>query len=105
VIFEGWCVGARAQPPRRLGLPANPLERDEDPGCIWRTYVNRQLAGPYQAMFGRLDALVLLAAPGFEVVQAWRTEQEAKLRARTGGGMSDDEVARFIQHYERLTRW
>jgi D-glycerate 3-kinase len=105
IIFEGWCVGARPQPARRLGIPVNPLERDEDPGCVWRTYVNRQLAEPYQALFGRLDALVLLQAPGFEVVQAWRAEQEAKLRARTGLGMSDDEVARFIHHYERLTRW
>ncbi|MBW8860733.1 MAG: kinase, partial [Caulobacter sp.] len=35
--------------------------------------------------------------------------QEAKLRRRLaatgrGGAMSDDEVAVFVQHYERLTR-
>ena len=39
------------------------------------------------------------------MVQGWRTQQEATLRA--GGGsavMSDAQVARFIQHYERLTR-
>ena len=34
----------------------------------------------------------------------WRQLQEAKLRARTGSGMSDAEVARFVRHYERLTR-
>jgi D-glycerate 3-kinase len=105
VIFEGWCVGARAEPDARLATPANALERDEDPGGVWRRYVNDQLAQVYPALFGRLDELVLLAAPDFDVVQAWRTEQEHKLRARNGGGMSDDEVARFIQLYERLTRW
>lgn len=105
VILEGWCVGARPEPADRLARPINALERDSDPAGAWRGYVNRQLAEPYQALFARLDRLVLLQAPGFEVVRGWRAEQEAKLRARTGGGMSDGEVGRFIQHYERLTRW
>lgn len=105
VVFEGWCVGALPQSDEDLAPPINALEADEDPDRAWRAYVNRQLAGPYQALFGRLDLLALLAAPGFEVVQAWRTEQERKLRARTGGGMSDVEIGRFVAHYERLTRW
>jgi D-glycerate 3-kinase len=105
VIFEGWCVGARPEPEARLAAPVNTLERDRDPDGVCRSYVNRQLAEAYPALFGRLDALALIAAPGFDIVQAWRTEQEHKLRARAGGGMSDAEVAEFIQHYERLTRW
>jgi D-glycerate 3-kinase len=52
-----------------------------------------------------LHELVLLQAPSFEVVLGWRLEQEHKLVARTGRGMSDAEVARFVAHYERLTRW
>ena len=105
VILEGWCVGARPEPAHRLHAPLNDLEREADADGRWRAYVNRQLAEPYQALFARLDALVLLQAPGFEVVEAWRTEQERKLRERTGAGMSDAEVARFIHHYERLTAW
>lgn len=105
VIFEGWCVGALPQPAEDLVQPVNALEAEDDPDAVWRTYVNRQLGGPYQALFGRLDALALLEAPGFEVVQCWRSEQEQKLRARTGRGMSDAEIARFVAHYERLTRW
>ncbi|WP_293473247.1 kinase [Phenylobacterium sp.] len=105
VIFEGWCVGARPEPAERLRTPLNALERRDDPSGAWRGYVNRQLAEPYQALFGRLDRLVMLAAPGFEVVRGWRAEQEAKLRARTGAGMSDAQVGQFVQHYERLTRW
>jgi D-glycerate 3-kinase len=105
VMLEGWCVGARPEPGDRLRTPVNRLEREDDPTGAWRGYVNRQLGDGYQALFGRLDRLVLLQAPGFEVVRGWRTEQEAKLRSRTGRGMTDGEVGRFVQHYERLTRW
>ncbi|MFL5298018.1 MAG: kinase [Phenylobacterium sp.] len=105
VIFEGWCVGAKAQGLAALAEPVNALERDEDPAGVWRGYVNDQLDGPYQALFARLHDLVLLEAPSFEVVAGWRAEQEAKLRARTGAGMTQAEIARFVAHYERLTRW
>ncbi|MCR5880371.1 hypothetical protein [Phenylobacterium sp. J367] len=83
----------------------NDLERDEDPDGRWRGWVNEQLDGPYQALFAKIHSLSLMAAPGFEVVVGWRTEQEHRLKAKTGKGMSDAEVARFVQHYERLTRW
>lgn len=105
VIFEGWCVGARAQGAAALAQPVNALEAEQDADGRWRSYVNAQLDGRYQELFARLHELVLLQAPSFETVLAWRQEQEHKLIARTGQGMSDAEVARFIAHYERLTRW
>jgi D-glycerate 3-kinase len=105
VLFEGWCVGARPQPPAALTEPVNALERDEDPDGRWRTFVNVALAGAYRPLFARIDRLVLLRAPGFEVVAGWRAEQETKLRVRTGRGMEEAEIARFVAHYERLTRW
>lgn len=112
ILFEGWCVGARPQPAEDLDAPVNDLEQTRDPDGAWRRHVNAALAGPYQRLFARLDRFVLLQAPGFEAVLAWRTEQERKLRerlAREGAdparSMSDAEVARFVAHYERLTRW
>jgi len=105
VIFEGWCVGARPQPREALRAPINGLERDEDPTGRWRSFVNTALAAAYPSLFEGHDALVLLQAPGFEVVARWREEQEEKLRARTGRGMNPAQIARFIAHYERLTRW
>ncbi|AMK24423.1 MULTISPECIES: kinase [unclassified Sphingobium] len=104
LLLEGWCVGARPQEASELAAPVNALEREEDADGVWRAFVNRALAGDYQTLFGRLDRLVMLAAPGFEVVRRWRTQQEHGLRKAAAGGMSDAEVARFIQHYERLTR-
>jgi D-glycerate 3-kinase len=105
VLFEGWCVGAVAQGAAALREPVNDLEREEDPKGVWRGYVNEQLDGPYQGLFARLHDLILLDAPSFEAVAGWRAEQEAKLRARTGAGMTEAELARFVAHYERLTRW
>ena len=112
VLFEGWCVGARAQPDAALATPVNALEAQRDADGAWRGFVNAALAGPYQQLFGALDLLVLLRAPSFEVVLGWRIEQERKLRerlAREGAdasrAMSDGEVEAFIAHYERLTRW
>lgn len=106
LVFEGWCVGARPQPDQDLTQPINALERDEDPDGTWRRWCNDALRD-YQRLFGLMDALVLLKAPGFDVVRRWRGEQEAKLRARVGAGqrtMGEAEIDRFIQHYERLTR-
>jgi len=105
VILEGWCVGAMPEPVERLETDLNLLEHERDPTRAWRGYVNRQLGDAYQGLFARLDRLVLLQAPGWEVVRGWRSEQEAKLRAATGAGMTDAEVGRFVQHYERITRW
>lgn len=108
LIFEGWCVGARPQPDAMLADPINSLEREEDAQGAWRRFVNDGLAGDYQQLFARIDLLVLLAAPSFDVVQGWRIEQERELRATSSEpksrAMSDGEIARFIQHYERLTR-
>lgn len=107
ILFEGWCVGARPIADADLVEPINALERDEDGQGLWRRTWNAALGGSYQALFARLDRLVLLEAPGWEAVLQWRREQEQALRASGASGpgvMDDAAVARFIQHYERLTR-
>lgn len=104
LLLEGWCLGARPQ--GDVTVPVNALEAVEDPDAVWRSHANSALAGEYQALFARIDLLVLLAAPGWDIVERWREQQEAELRARGGARvMSPEEVTRFIQHYERLTRW
>jgi D-glycerate 3-kinase len=105
VIFEGWCVGAQPQPDADLQMPINALEASDDPDGRWRRFVNDQLAGPYQALFATLNRLVMLEAPDFDCVYRWRALQEHKLWAKAERGMSDEQLHRFIQHSERLTRW
>ncbi|OYZ13088.1 MAG: hypothetical protein B7Y35_14165 [Sphingomonadales bacterium 28-64-96] len=101
LILEGWCIGARPQPAALLAEPINALEAAEDPEAIWRTHVNQALAGSYQRVWAMLDALAFLAAPDWETVPRWRTEQEAAI----GGRMPPAAIARFCAHFERLTRW
>jgi len=112
ILFEGWCVGARPQPRPALDTPINELERREDPDGRWRRYVNEQLEGPYQRLFAFLDHLIMLKVPSMECVFRWRLEQERKLAEfatdHSKGRlklMNERELHRFIQHYERLTRW
>lgn len=108
LLLEGWCIGALPQDETELASPINRLERDEDPQGLWRGHANAALTGEYQHLFARIDLLILLAAPDFDTVLGWRTEQEHELR-RTAppeapGIMSDAALARFVEHYERLTR-
>lgn len=104
VVLEGWCLGAVAQPPEALAVAVNALERVADSAGVWRRYVNEQLAGGYASLVERIDYLVYLKAPDFDAVLRWRREQERKLAARDQEAMSDIEVGRFVQHFERLTR-
>ncbi|WP_067681993.1 hypothetical protein [Tsuneonella dongtanensis] len=101
VLLEGWCIGARAQTDAALVEPVNALERDEDADGTWRRWVNRRLATDYAALFDRIDLRILLRAPDFAVVERWRCEQEAHLGLR---GMTSEQITRFVQHYERVTR-
>lgn len=107
IVFEGWCVGARPLDPGAIDPPINDLERGHDPDGIWRHAWANALAGAYQDLFARIDRLVLLGAPGWSTVLDWRLQQEHALRATGAHGagvMDDTAVARFVSHYERLTR-
>jgi D-glycerate 3-kinase len=112
ILLEGWCVGAIPQGEAALAQPVNVLERDEDPGGVWRRYVNDRLKGDYAGFFGRIDILALLKAPSFEVVYGWRALQEQKLADRvkreglTGAKVMDPhQIRRFLMFYQRLTEW
>lgn len=106
LLFEGWCVGTPAEPPTALVEPVNTLERDEDPAGTWRRWCNAALARDYPALWAGLDRLLFLQPPGFEVVFDWRLQQEQTLQAAEPGrgGMDATDIARFVQHYERVSR-
>ena len=101
VLLEGWCVGARPAPEERLVVPVNSLERDRDPGGVWRRYVNGQLAGNYARVWEKLDWLGFLRVPDLEAIRRWRLEQEsARPAARR---LSRGAIVSFVQYFERIT--
>lgn len=106
VVFEGWFLKAPPESPEALLEPLNALERDEDPDGIWRAYCNASLARDYRTLWWRLDRLLWLHGPGFEVVSGWRWQQEETLQALhpTRRTMSRAQVEHFVQFFERVSR-
>jgi D-glycerate 3-kinase len=109
VIFEGWCVGARAQKNSQLKKPINSLEKVYDESTKWRSYVNNQLKTKYKTLFKQLDGLVYLKAKNFNLLKSWRLKQERKLLIQTKNKknlkiMSSGDVINFMQTYQRITQ-
>lgn len=108
ILFEGWCVGSRAQTAEQLKHPINQLEREEDSQGIWRNHINQQLQSSYTELFSMIDIMVMLKIPDFNKVYEWRKLQEHKLRqslnGKAGHTMSDSDIKRFVMHFERITR-
>ena len=109
VIFEGWCVGARAQTANQLKKPINALEKDYDQDVKWRAHVNNQLKTKYKKLFAQLDGLLYLKAKNFKLLRNWRLKQERKLWSQTRNKknlkiMSSNDVLNFMQTYQRITQ-
>jgi D-glycerate 3-kinase len=105
VILEGWCLGIPPQQEADLLRPVNELEAREDPQGIWRRYVNQAIERDYLPLYRQVQQWLMLRAPSFDCVFNWRMEQESKLVpvANSQGVMDTEQVARFIQHFQRLT--
>ena len=103
VLLEGWCVGARPEPADRLDQPINALEAESDSEGLWRGHINKALATGYARLFGELDCLIFLRVPNLDAVVRWRLQQESERPPELR--LDNTEVAHFVAHYERLTRW
>ncbi|WP_199268689.1 kinase [Cognatiluteimonas profundi] len=106
VILEGWFLKVPPQSDAELREPLNALERDEDPDGVWRSWSNEALARDYPPLWSRLDRLLFLQGPGFEIVPQWRWQQEQTLQAAHPDrqAMSREQVERFVQFFERVSR-
>ena len=106
IVFEGWCLKVPAEPVAALIEPLNALERVEDRDGIWRGYVNRALANDYPSLWSRIDRLLFLQGPGFEVVREWRWQQELSLQGAQPRRRAMDRAAveRFVLFFERVSR-
>lgn len=103
ILIDGWCMGAVA-PVGTPSEPINGLEAEDDPHRIWRNHMLAPLATQYPIFFRAFDVIVYLQAPSFDIVRAWRTEQEAETLGRPLTLVEVADIERFIQHYERITR-
>ena len=109
IIFEGWCVGARAETNKTLKKSINSMEKANDHKLVWRRYVNQQLKTKYKKLYSQLNCMIYLKAKNFSLLQKWRLKQEHKLWLKTkkkGGHkiMSKGDVINFMQTYQRITQ-
>lgn len=106
VIFEGWFLQTPVQTDAELVEPLNTVEREEDGERIWRHYCNAALGRDYPALWRRIDRLLWLQGPGFDVVPEWRWQQEVTLQAANPDrvAMTRPQVERFVQFFERVSR-
>tara|TARA_E500000331_G_scaffold301791_1_gene303383 strand:+ start:529 stop:1455 length:927 start_codon:yes stop_codon:yes gene_type:complete len=109
IIFEGWCVGARAEKNNTLKKAINSLEKIDDIKLIWRKFVNQQLKSKYKKLYNQLNCLLYLKVNNFSLLQKWRLKQERKLwlknkKMSNNKIMSKKEVSRFMQTYQRVTK-
>ena len=109
IIFEGWCVGARAEKNNTLKKAINSLEKNEDKKLIWRKFVNYQLKSKYKKLYSQLNCLLFLKANNFSLLQQWRLNQEKKLWLKTKKSsnnkiMNKIDVFKFMQTYQRVTQ-
>jgi D-glycerate 3-kinase len=84
IIFEGWCVGAKAQEKKYIQKPINILEKKQDASLVWRSKVNYELKNDYKKIFKKIKKLQL-------------TSRGKKI-------MSPTQVRKFIMYYERITK-
>ena len=109
IIFEGWCVGAKAEKNNTLNKAINFLEKMDDKKLIWRKFVNQQLKLKYKKLYGQLNCLLFLKANNFGLLQKWRMMQEKKLwfknkKSTNNKVMSKKNVIKFMQTYQRITQ-
>jgi len=109
IIFEGWCVGAKAEKNNTLKKSVNSMEKLKDTKLTWRSYVNEQLKTKYKQLYDQLNCLLYIKSSNFTLLKKWRIKQETKLRIKNKRSnkfkiMSDQEVINFMQTYQRVTQ-
>jgi D-glycerate 3-kinase len=103
IIFEGWSVGFRALAPEEVERK-QAASRAQASATLWKhrfedlLFVNEKLR-EYDVMTDMFDAFIHIDALETVYVYDWRLEQEAALRREKGAGMTDEQVAKFVDGY------
>ncbi|WP_055075696.1 hypothetical protein [Pseudanabaena sp. 'Roaring Creek'] len=96
VLFEGWFVGMHPLPVSafRNFVPPILSERDRE----FALECNANLYN-YLPLWDYLDSLIVLVPEDYTYSLQWRIEAERKLIATGKTGMSDREIAHFVEYF------
>jgi D-glycerate 3-kinase len=98
VLFEGWFMGVQPVDPAIFATAPQPIFTDEDREFAIAS--NERLKA-YLPLWQRLDSLMLLYPSNYRYSKRWRLEAEHETISRGGDGMSDREVADFVDYFWR----
>ena len=107
LFLEGWCCGSSVIKKEYLYKNINTLEKRNDKNYKWRNFYNNKLKLEYKKLFNLFDELIFMKTSSFENVFKWRLKQELnnKSRDKNSKKMSASQIKKFIQHYEKITKW
>ena len=107
LLLEGWCCGSTPINREYLFNNINHLESTLDKNKLWRQYYNSQLQKDYKKVFSLFDQQIYIQAPSFTYILKWRYAQEKSnaLKSKDEKFMKKTDLRKFIQHYEKLTKW
>ena len=107
LLLEGWCCGSPSVNKEYLFQNINHLETILDKNKKWRQYYNSQLKKDYKKVFSLFDQQIYIQPPSFSYILKWRYNQEKNnaLKSRNKDFMNKKDLQKFIQHYEKLTKW
>ena len=107
LLLEGWCCGSPPISRDYLFKNINRLESTLDKNKAWRQYYNFQLQRDYKKVFSLFDKQIYIQAPSFTYILKWRNAQEKSnaLKSKDEKFMKKTDLRKFIQHYEKLTKW
>ena len=107
LLLEGWCCGSTPINREYLFNNINRLESTLDKNKVWRQYYNSQLQKDYKKVFSLFDQQIYIQAPTFTYILKWRYAQEKSnaLKSKDEKFMNKTDLQKFIQHYEKLTKW
>ena len=107
LLLEGWCCGSPSINKKYLFQNINRLETIFDKNKKWRQYYNSQLKKDYKKVFSLFDQQIYIQPPSFSYILKWRYHQEKNnaLKSQNKDFMNKKDLQKFIQHYEKLTKW
>ena len=107
LLLEGWCCGSPSINKKYLFQNINRLETIFDKNKKWRQYYNSQLKKDYKKVFSLFDQQIYIQPPSFSYILKWRYNQEKNnaLKSQNKDFMNKKDLQKFIQHYEKLTKW
>ena len=97
VLFEGWFVGVRPINPAIFDAPTPPPIVTAEDRAFARD-MNEQLQN-YLPLWECLDRLMVLYPIDYRLSQQWRRQAEHQMIATGKSGMTDLQVARFVEYF------